>query len=260
MAEYQGSIKAITGSDNKIIYPVTMTSAIFNEDGTPFNPSSSSGTNTGISSNISGMNLLFIGDSMSAPLKWQTAIANRYGINLANSKNYAGNGWTIQSVCMQVHTHKHPLDDTKDGVIIFLGTNDAHYIYNLEDNGGSGVNINGYLTGNYDDDESLYATSFHAATKMLLKTVLTAYVGKPILWVGSPRRGTAFDLPPTGINAKLQNFTDEIKKHCKDYGIKFLDLFNEYNCLTDLADGIHPRDKMYTQLGKAIGNVFNNMC
>ena len=54
---------------------------------------------------------------------------------------------------------------------------------------------------------------------------------------------------------KLQNFTDEIKKHCKDYGIKFLDLLNEYNCLTDLADGIHPRDKMYTQLGKAIGNV-----
>ena len=39
MTEYQGSIKAITGSDDKIIYPVTMTSAIFNEDGTPFNPS-----------------------------------------------------------------------------------------------------------------------------------------------------------------------------------------------------------------------------
>ena len=58
MTEYQGNIKAITGVDGKAIYPVTMTSARFNEDGTPFNPSSSSGTNTGISSNISDVSVI----------------------------------------------------------------------------------------------------------------------------------------------------------------------------------------------------------
>ena len=257
MTAYQGNIKAITDSSGNVCYPITLSSAIFNEDGTRF--TGSSGSSDGVSSNLTGKKILFIGDSMSSQFKWQQQLVNRYGIDPTNYKNYSGDGWSIQSVCTQVHGHKHPLDDTKDGVIIFLGTNDAHYIYNLEDNGGSGVSISGYLTGNYDDNESLYLTSFHAATKMLLKTVLTAYVGKPILWVGSPRRVSAFDLPPTGINAKLQSFTDEIKKHCKDYGIKFLDLFNEYNCLTNLGDGIHPRDEMYVQLGNIIGNEFNMM-
>lgn len=258
MAEYQGSIKAITDSDGKAIYPVTMTSAIFNEDGTPFNPSSSGETNTGISSNISRMKLLFIGDSMSAPLKWQTAMTKRYGIDLDNSKNYSGNGWSILSVNEQIYRHQHPLDATKDGVIIMLGTNDAHYIYNGEI--GSGITAEGYTEGNYDDSTDLYKTSFHASVKLLLKTVLENYAGKPILWVGSPRRNSATDIPPTTTNAKLQKFTDYIAQHCKDYGIKFLDLYNEYNCFTVLSDGIHPNDNTYIKLGRLIGNVFNNMC
>ena len=258
MTEYQGNIKAITGSDNKIIYPVTMTSAIFNEDGTPFNPSSNSGTNTGISSNISGMKLLFIGDSMSTSLRWQTAMAERYGIDLDNSKNYAGNGWSIQSVNYQFFHNQQALDTTKDGVIIMLGTNDAHYIYNSEV--GSGFSLPGYTIGSYDDSTDLYQTSFHASVKKLLETVLREYVGKPILWVGSPRRKYAQNIPPTDTNAKLQVFTDYIAQHCKDYGIKFLDLFNEYNCYTVLADGIHPTSETYIRLGKLIGNVFNNMC
>lgn len=252
MTEYQGSIKAITGSDDKIIYPVTMTSAIFNEDGTPFNPSSSSGTNTRISSNISGMKLLFIGDSMSAPLRWQTAMAERYGIDLDNSKNYAGNGWSIQSVNCRIDQE---LDKTKDGVIIMLGTNDAHYIYDGEVGSGSS-----YTVGNYDDSTDLYQTSFHASVKKLLETVLKNYVGKPILWVGSPRRQNAQNIPPTEVNAKLQTFTEYIAQHCKDYGIKFLDLFNEYNCYTILTDKIHPTSETYIKLGRVIGNVFNNMC
>ena len=244
MTEYQGNIKAITGSDDKIIYPVTMTSAIFNEDGTPFNPSSSSGTNTGISSNISGKKLLFIGDSMSIPFKWQTAMAERYGIDLVNSKNYSGNGWSIESVNEQIYRHQHPLDATKDGVIIMLGTNDAHYIYSGEV--GSGITIDGYTEGNYDDSTDLYRTSFHASVKLLLKTVLENYVG--------------LNIPPTEVNAKLQTFTDYIAQHCKDYGIKFLDLYNEYNCFSVFSDGLHPNDDTYIKLGKLIGNVFNNMC
>ena len=258
MTEYQGNIKAITGVDGKAIYPVTMTSAIFNEDGTPFNPSSSSGTNTGISSNISGKKLLFIGDSMSIPLKWQTAMAERYGIDLNNSKNNSGNGWSIESVNEQIYRHQHPLDATKDGVIIMLGTNDAHYIYSGEV--GSGITIDGYTEGNYDDSTDLYRTSFHASVKLLLKTVLENYVGKPILWVGSPRRGSLKDIPPTGINGKLQTFTDYIAQHCKDYGVKFLDLYNEYNCFSVFSDGLHPNDDTYIKLGRLIGNVFNNMC
>ena len=255
MTEYQGSIKAITGSDDKIIYPVTMTSAIFNEDGTPFNPSSSSGTNTGISSNISGMKLLFIGDSMSAPLRWQTAMAERYGIDLDNSKNFAGNGWCIRSVNEQINK---ALDTIKDGVIIMIGTNDAQYI-DISGNG-SGSLPPGYTVGNYDDSTDLYQTSFHASVKKLLETVLRKYVGKPILWVGSPRRQDALNIPPTETNAKLQTFTEYIAQHCKDYGIKFLDLYNEYNCYTVLADKVHPNDDTYIKLGRLIGNVFNNMC
>ena len=255
MTEYQGSIKAITGSDDKIIYPVTMTSAIFNEDGTPFNPTSSSGTNTGISSNISGMKLLFIGDSMSAPLRWQTAMAERYGIDLDNSKNYAGNGWSIVSVNCRIELE---LDKTKDGVIIMLGTNDAQYI-DISGNG-SGSVPPGYIVGNYDDSPDLFQTSFHASVKKLLETVLKNYVGKPILWVGSPRRQNALDIPPTETNAKLQTFTEYIAQHCKDYGIKFLDLYNEYNCYTILTDKIHPTSETYIKLGRVIGNVFNNMC
>ena len=248
MTEYQGNIKAITGVDGKAIYPVTMTSAIFNEDGTPFNPSSSSGTNTGISSNISGMKLLFIGDSMSAPLRWQTARAERYGIDLDNSKNFAGNGWCIRSVNEKIN---QALDTIKDGVIIMLGTNDAQYI-DISGNG-SGSVPPGYTVGNYDDSTDLYQTSFHASVKKLLETVLRKYVGKPILWVGSPRRQDE-------TNAKLQTFTEYIAQHCKDYGIKFLDLYNEYNCYTVLADKVHPNDDTYIKLGRLIGNVFNNMC
>lgn len=255
MTEYQGSIKAITGSDDKIIYPVTMTSAIFNEDGTPFNPSSSSGTNTGISSNISGMKLLFIGDSMSAPLKWQTAMAERYGIDLDNSKNFAGNGWSIRSVNGDIDK---AFDTIKDGVIIMLGTNDAQYI-DISGNG-SESSPPGYIVGNYDDSTDLYQTSFHASVKRLLETVLRKYVGKPILWVGSPRRQNALNIPPTETNAKLQTFTEYIAQHCKEYGIKFLDLYNEYNCYTVLGDKIHPTDETYIKLGRLIGNVFNNMC
>ena len=255
MTEYQGSIKAITGSDDKIIYPVTMTSAIFNEDGTPFNPSSSSGTNTGISSNISGMKLSFIGYSMSAPLRWQTAMAERYGIDLDNSKNFAGNGWCIRSVNEQINK---ALDTIKDGVIIMTGTNDARYIDISAT--GSGSLQPGYTVGNYDDSIDLYQTSFHASVKRLLETVLRKYVGKPILWVGSPRRQNALNIPPTETNAKLQTFTEYIAQHCKDYGIKFLDLYNEYNCYTDLADKIHPTSETYIKLGRLIGNVFNNMC
>ena len=255
MTEYQGSIKAITGSDDKIIYPVTMTSAIYNEDGTPFNPSSSSGTNTGISSNISGMKLLFIGDSMSTSLRWQTAMAERYGIDLDNSKNFAGNGWSIRSVNGEIYK---ALDTIKDGVIIMLGTNDAQYI-DISGNG-SGSLPPGYTVGNYDDSTDLYQTSFHASVKKLLETVLRKYVGKPILWVGSPRRQNALNIPPTETNAKLQTFTEYIAQHCKDYGIKFLDLYNEYNCYTELADKIHPTSETYIKLGRLIANVFNNMC
>ena len=255
MTEYQGNIKAITGSDDKIIYPVTMTSAIFNEDGTPFNPSSSSGTNTGISSNISGMKLLFIGDSMSTSLRWQTAMAERYGIDLDNSKNFAGNGWSIRSVNDQIN---QAFDTIKDGVIIMLGTNDAQYI-DISGNGNESLPP-GYIVGNYDDSIDLYQTSFHASVKRLLETVLRKYVGKPILWVGSPRRMNALNIPPTEVNAKLQTFTEYIAQHCKDYGIKFLDLYNEYNCYTILTDKIHPTSETYIKLGRVIGNVFNNMC
>ena len=255
MTEYQGNIKTITGSDGKAIYPVTMTSAIFNEDGTPFNTSSSSGTNTGISSNISGMKLLFIGDSMSSSLRWQTAIAERYGIDLDNSKNFAGNGWSIRSVNDQIN---QAFDTIKDGVIIMLGTNDAQYI-DINGNGSESLPP-GYIVGNYDDSIDLYRTSFHASVKRLLETVLRKYVGKPILWVGSPRRQNALNIPPTEVNAKLQTFTEYIAQHCKDYGIKFLDLYNEYNCYTVLADKVHPTSETYIKLGRLIGNVFNNMC
>ena len=141
---------------------------------------------------------------------------------------------------------------------IFSKTNDAQYI-DISGNGNESLPP-GYIVGNYDDSIDLYRTSFHASVKLLLKTVLENYVGKPILWVGSPRRGQLKDIPPTGINGKLQTFTDYIAQHCKDYGIKFLDLYNEYNCFTVLADGIHPTSETYIRLGKLIGNVFNNMC
>ena len=215
MTEYQGNIKAITGVDGKAIYPVTMTSAIFNEDGTPFNPSSSSGTNTGISSNISGKKLLFIGDSMSVPLKWQTAMAERYGIDLVNSKNYSGNGWSILTINEQIYRHQHPLDATKDGVIIMLGTNDAQYI-DISGNG-SGSVPPGYTVGNYDDSTDLYQTSFHASVKKLLETVLRKYVGKPILWVCSSMIQNSLNIPPTDTNAKLQTFTEYIAQLYKYY-------------------------------------------
>ena len=207
-------------------------------------------------SNIKGMNLLIIGDSMTVKKIWQQRLVDRYGI-LDTYNNYCGNGWSVQAVNEQIYRHKHPLDKTRDGVIIFLGTNDAHYIHNQEL--GSGVTIDGYLEGSYEDSTDLYATSFHASVKLLLETVLKDYVGKPIMWVGSPRRVNAFNTTDA-INLKLKHFTEIIRSHCKDYGIKFIDLYNDYNCYTQLGDGIHPTVECYNNIGNVIGNEFNLMC
>ena len=157
-----------------------------------------------------------------------------------------GNGWSIRDTARQIGSNG--INNTGDCCLIQLGINDSHQ-YALG-------NENYQELGNLDSESG--SDALYGQLKKLLNYVMTAYKGKPILYVIQPQRCDK-ELVTKGALDRQRDIATAIHQLCDLNGIRVLDFFNEYTASLVLGDGVHPDVTSGKRMVKLIGTELEKM-